>query len=235
MRLGQWGFVVAMVLAATSACAFKLAGLTPTEAFPGIHGLLVQAAVDGDAAAMERLVEQGADPNYHNSRGGTPLAWVTGAKNHRGLEKLLELGADPNAPVFNSTMVLEIAGGNDFEMLRIILEHGGDPNKAVGCDMPLGMVVDLDDATQRIDLLLAHGANINGLACGSGAPTRAAVIARFNLVLYMLAKGYNANLDELAGSVNRRLVPKDSHFYQEKMQVLEILRQRGAKIPPPAQ
>jgi hypothetical protein len=85
---------------------------------------------------------------------------------------------------------------------------------------------------KRIDLLLEHGADVNGEACNAGAPEVATALGRFDFVLYFLSKGYTNNLDRLARWVSQRDVPKDSPKFQDKIQVLEILRQRGAKIPP---
>jgi hypothetical protein len=224
--------VVTMATAA-AACGFRLGGMTAQEAFPGVHGKLVQAAIDGDTAQMERLVRAGADPNYRGAQGSTPLMWVFAASNYDGLEKLLELGADPNAKIPRaSTMMLDAARSNDFRAFKIILEHGGDPNKEVSCAVPLTDAVTApDDGTlvKRIDLLLAHGANINALPCGLGAAHKAIASGRFDLVLYLLKHGYNAHLDEIARWTRQAAAADDQSAYQRE--VLDYLRQHGAKVP----
>ena len=226
-------WVIAMVAMTTAACAFKLGSMTPEEAFPGIHGQLVQAAVDGNTEKMEQLAKQGADPNYRGAQGSTPLMWAQAAHSHRGLEKLLELGADPNAPILKGTasVTWAAARGNDTEILRILLDHGGNPNAAFECyTLLMAAVGSLE--RERVDLVLSHGANINGEVCDESAPEVAAAVGRFDWVLDFLSKGYDNKLERLAQICNIRIVPKDSQSYRDKMQALEILRQRGVKIPP---
>jgi uncharacterized protein len=231
-----WLSVIAMISLATSADAVKLGGMTPTQGFPGVHGLLVQAAVDGDTAKMDQLVRQGADPNYKGAQGYPALFWVMISHSHRGMEKLLQLGADPNTGLpHDSNLVWWAARGNDTDALRILLEHGANSNAPpCECETPL-MAAAKAFQIERIDMLLGHGADINGQACGFGAADTAAILGRFDIVLHLLSRGYDANLEGLAIMANDRSVPKDTQVYRDKLRVLEILRQRGVKVPPPKQ
>ncbi|TGN20267.1 hypothetical protein [Leptospira idonii] len=57
---------------------------------------LVNAAVDGDAAKVKKLVSEGANPN-HLEPGKVPmLIWTICADSFEGYKALLEAGADPN-------------------------------------------------------------------------------------------------------------------------------------------
>jgi ankyrin repeat protein len=227
------GMIIAMVSIVAAAYATTFGGKSATEAFPGIHGLLVQAAIDGDTVKMERLVKEGADPNYRGVHGIPPLLWLMGTRSYRGMAKLLELGADPNAPFPDGTTpTWKAAWGKDTEVLRIILDHGGNPNGPPH-ECTTALMTSLGSFEyERIDLLLAHGADINGNACNYGAANIAAIYGRFDMVLYLLSKGYSFDLSGLAKTVNNSLVPKNSAAYQDKQRVLEILREKGAKIPP---
>jgi len=181
---------------------------------------------------MADLVKRGADPNAKGYEQLTPLIWAISAHSHSGIGKLLELGADPNASNsdFGSPTWLA-ANGNDTESLKILLEHGGNPNVAFDCKTALIGAVRLIDRA-RIDLLLLHGADINSETCDETAPQSAAALGQFDLVLYFLSKGYSRNLDRLAWYVADRHVKEDSDAFRDKMKAIELLRARGAKIPP---
>lgn len=219
----------------TAACAFQLDGVKPKQAFTGLSADLVEAAITGNTSKMERLVKQGADVNAHDSEGNTPLVWALAAHNHAGLKKLLDLGANPNEKLkIGGTVIWVAAGDEDIEALKILLDAGGDPNVVAECSTVLMQSLDHPDIV-RIDLLLARGADINKSACNTSAPRNAAALGRFDIVLYLLEKGYRDNLDQLAISTNNRFVKKDSQAYQDKQKVIELLGRLGAKIPPPKQ
>lgn len=230
-----------LVVVAVASCgghfgAMRLGGMSPEEAFPGIDGRLVRAAVDGDTATMERLVREGANPNAKGAQSVTPILWTLAAHNHRGLEKLLELGADPNARFLARgnylTATWVAASANDYESFKILVEHGGDPNAACDCRTPLMAAIGTMDL-RKVDFLLAHGADINGEACGEDAAEYAAVLGRFDIVLYLFSKGYDTHLNRLAEWMRYGAVPKDSQAYRDKMKVTALLRERGVTIPAP--
>ena len=225
-----------LVSCAGPTASFRMGGMTAREAFPGIDGELAQATVEGNTAEMERLVKRGANPNAKGAEGSTPLMWAVGSHSHRGLEKLLELGADPNGriPVRGTSLppTWVAARGNDSETLKILLEHGGDPNAAHACETVLMAAVGSLEPS-RIDLVLTHGGDIDGEACEFGAPEVAAVLGRFDIVLYLFSKGYNNKLERLAKVASITHVSEQSQQYANKLKLLALLRERGITIPPP--
>ena len=56
---------------------------------------LGRAAVDGDAAAINALLDSGADPNAPGSHGITPLAWAARSGRIEAIDLLVARGADP--------------------------------------------------------------------------------------------------------------------------------------------
>jgi hypothetical protein len=234
-------YLILSLLVATAAQAadqYRLNGRTPEEAFPGINGKLVQAAVDGDTAEMERLVKQGADPNAQNAWSGTPLLWAMDAairrRSYAGLQKILELGASANATVGdNEILFVMVARGKDFDVFRIFVEQGADVNKGSGCFTPLSAAAFYGDI-RRIDLLLAKGADINGESCGLDAPMQAIARQRYDVALYLLSKGYNRDLDKIAdATVNIIVYPETAEMARDKRRLQDALRQRGIRIPEP--
>lgn len=211
--------------------ADRIAGVAPDEAFPGIHGQLAAAAVAGDTELMTRLVRDGANPNAHGLDGLTPLTWALMARSHTGLTKLLELGADPNAPIPIYGTVVLVAAYEDVDALKILLEHGGKPNITDDCDTPLSMAARTNlaygEVVRRIDLLLAHGADINLQACHRGALAMASVQNRFDVVLYLLLKGYNYDLADFALGVAMGNIIPDGPACRNKQRTIALLERRG--------
>jgi len=224
----MWVVVVVMASIMSAAEAFELGGKTPQQAFPGIHGQLVQAAVDGDVGKMELLVRKGADPNFKGLQSMTPLMWAVAAHSHSGIRKLLELGGNPNEPTPRGfTITWSVAGGNDIESLRIVLDHGGDVNGPVFDCLTALMNAVFARQMERIELLMAHGADVNGQACGRGAPDIAAVIGRFDMVVYFLERGYNINLERLARNLSIEGLSPNRN--RDLARALELVRQRSTR------
>lgn len=119
---------------------------------------LVQAAGDGDLEAVKRLIEGGADPNSVDKHGMGPLlnfhpevtrylldhgadpdlqrneniapVIVGVCGNFECLRLMVEAGADVNrASDHNGETALHgVAGGTDTRAVRLLLDHGANPN-----------------------------------------------------------------------------------------------------------
>lgn len=127
-------------------------------AAPPRNDRLVQAAVDGDLETVERLIETGADPNSVDQHGMGPLLNFHPAVTRFLLEHgadpdlqrneniapvivgvcgsfeclrlMVEAGANVNrASEHNGETALHgVAGGSDIRAVRLLLEHGANPN-----------------------------------------------------------------------------------------------------------
>ena len=76
--------VIVVLSTVRAAYGVEFGGKSPAEAFTGISGQLVEAAVDGNVQKMEQLIGEGADPNSKDKDGNTALLWVLAAHNTRG-------------------------------------------------------------------------------------------------------------------------------------------------------
>ena len=147
----------------------------------------------------------------------------------------------------------------DFESLKMLIAHGGDPNKDYDGKTPLMVAIQvMVDGYERLgrerfDYLIAHGADVNfeaysefgcslhkvvpkpeideNEACTKGAADFAVTFNRFDIAIELLSKGYTKHLDRLARYVAGSPVAKTSKAYREKLSLINILRQKGAKIP----
>lgn len=217
---------------------------TPQEIFPDPQvAALAQAAGCGDTAELERLVKSGANLNGRGHQGATPLIWALFLRNKPGLQKLLQLGANPNLKLDGSDdSVLTLAArGDDPELVEILLKGGADPNIRDSVDSPLQHAVahlerDLELRKQLVELLLKYGADINQAdVVNETAATTACALGEFNLVIFLLEKGYKHDLIDLARCTEIRVVPDDSEAYQWKLRVLDMLKERGVQFPLPEQ
>ena len=86
------------------------------------------AVLYSDAATLERLIQQGADPNKRNDAGASALMWA--AVDLEKTRVLLAHGADVNARSDDSRTPLMVAAGRPggAPTVKLLLAHGANPN-----------------------------------------------------------------------------------------------------------
>ncbi|KAK5048903.1 hypothetical protein LTR84_005323 [Exophiala bonariae] len=95
------------------------------------EGLLLRAVVQRDVEGVQRLLDEGSDPNAHEDSASTALISAAEAKNFEIVELLLEYGADPNGQQESgsmSTALHQAAQDGQEKLVRLLLEHWADPN-----------------------------------------------------------------------------------------------------------
>jgi ankyrin repeat protein len=134
----------------------------------------------GDAAKLRQLLDQGADPDAHDAHGNTALMLAARpANSHHAVQFLLERGADAKATnIYGATALMAAAAGGDAQSIKLLLDHGADPNAQPNPDQngflfgggrsPLMWAAFRGDTT-IIKLLLEAGADVNAPS-GLGTP-----------------------------------------------------------------
>ncbi|RDV01120.1 ankyrin repeat domain-containing protein [Undibacter mobilis] len=113
--------VAALVLTAPVASAQVAPDATEIAAYQGLHA----AAAAGDAAAVERLVKNGAALEARDKGGRTPLHVAVHLKKADAARALLRLGADANALDAQAYDIVTIASvADDVAMLKLSLDGG---------------------------------------------------------------------------------------------------------------
>jgi len=154
---------------------------------------LMQAALYGDAAAVRRLLDQGADPNRRNDAGATALMWAVDDLEKARL--LLDHGADVNARSSDARTPLLIAAGRhgNTAVVRLLLDHGAE--LSAKSPATLGYATVLSEAARTGDeallrMLIERGAD----------PKSAGVLALANAS----RSGCVKCIELLAGQADRR-------------------------------
>jgi ankyrin repeat protein len=141
------------------------------------------AALAGDADITRLLLERGADPNDDETPYHVPESY-----DHAVLRVLLESGrltADSLA-----TMLLRKADVHDTAGMRLLLEHGADPDRVTRWGFTaLQQAIRRDNSLEAILLLLDHGADpAHGVAL-------AAERGRGDVLRLLEARGAEASSD----------------------------------------
>lgn len=153
-------------------------------------GAPVRSALGFDVSetVMNWLVEQGADVNFANSYGATPLHHHAGMRTGN-VKYLLELGANINAKdKMGDTPLSKAVGAFRFENVKTLVEAGADINVIVR-------------DTSLVSLALKGTSNMNIPAC-------------VNIVEYLLDKGVKLTGEEAKEVVR---IGSDFEFYRDSI------------------
>jgi uncharacterized protein len=201
---------------------------------------LAKAAGDGNIRKIEQLVKEGISVNARGTQGATPLFWAM--RDRKGFKRLLELGADPNVVYADGNSVMHAATRlKDPRILKTALEHGGNPNlTAPGDSVGNTPLFDaLENGIEMVDLLLAHGADINARDNFESTPVlTAAKVVNLEMVYHLLERGADYSLKDrngydlarwVATTVGKIRPGTKWAKWQEK--VIEWLQAKGVEIP----
>ncbi len=90
--------------------------------------VLWNAARNGDAALIEKILADGVEVNSKNRYGATALSFATDRGHVEAVKVLLKHGADPNLrdSFYNATPFLWAASEGNLEIIRLMVENGAD-------------------------------------------------------------------------------------------------------------
>ena len=167
-----------------SAASEKAGWFFPNNTFKTPQGqALARAAQDNNANEVRRLIkDEHINPDTVFGQGnyyaeGVPLlAWPIVTQSLVGLKALLDNGANPNVklryPAADKTDVryydnpmVYASKEEDPAYLKLLLEHGGDPNTRNGDDETLLFQAFIwHNQWQNVMLLVEHGADVNAMS-----------------------------------------------------------------------
>lgn len=140
---------------------------------------LTQAAGHNDADAVRRLVADKQAVDETDQSGLTALMWAARLGALDAMQSLLDAGANVNARSSNRfewTALHHAVHRRQPAAVRLLLEHGADPNAAPHAEALTPLLMAAGDAGSAIvKLLLAHGANARYQGEWGGTPLTEAI------------------------------------------------------------
>lgn len=197
---------------------------------------LANAACEGDAAEVKRLVGQGVSPSARGKDGVGPLLWALSCRSEPGVRALLDAGADPNQAAGNYTPVLVAATYDDPTFLKLLLARGGDPNatEANGPDTALQKALSVGihrDDWRNYYILLDAGADINREHMGSTIAEAATALGQMDKAIELVERGYTHDLNGLAlGTYITQIGDTFPEKRRQQQQLLALLKAKGVPV-----
>jgi len=194
---------------------------------------IAHACESGDLTSAQMLLAAGSDIHHINKNGHSALM-LAAREGHDALVSLLishRVDVNQNGP--EGSAIWWAVGGDKQSIVQLLIDAGADPNlkSTRPADPQNPRVTLLASATvtndlAMIDLLLAHGANINGRGEDGTRPLMVAVwSAKEETVLYLLEKGADPNAVDDLGQTALMLAAEFA-----KPPALQSLLERGAKM-----
>lgn len=185
--------------------------------------------------------------------GQTLLNWAVYRDNYGSAKVLAELGADPNLKSYDSTSaVIQASDKIETSYLKLLLNHGGDPNTIANINEPQDLRTPLIASSfkslENVKLLVEAGANPNYIHRTKrgdigGEDVQSALIYAFrgnkiDIVRYLLIDVgvrfnyvFNTTIEgkplTILTYLREMTFSLDSKEYKIKMEVVEYLRSKG--------
>lgn len=123
---------------------------------------VADAAMNGDRAAVQALLNKKADVNAPQSDGATALQWAAYHDDLQLADLLIAAGANPKIPNREGATALQLASlRGSATMMAKLLKAGSEVNeRGVNGETPL-MFAARNGSVEAINLLLGRGAQIN--------------------------------------------------------------------------
>jgi ankyrin repeat protein len=189
---------------------------------------LVDAVRKNDGAVVRSLLKRGVDVNARQPDGSTALTWASYHDDVEVVDRLIAAGADVNAASEYGATALSVACENrNLVIAQRLLKAAADPNVANSSGETILMAV-ADMGTSEaalIELLIAHGANVNAreTAKGQTALMWAAVRGDLPVAKALLAAGADIHARTTAGST-----PLHFAVQQGSLSVAQLVLEKGA-------
>jgi ankyrin repeat protein len=173
---------------------------------------LAEAVAEGDQAAIDALVRDGADVNAKGKDGIPLLVWAIAKDSVAGFEALIRHGADLTSPVRDPALakknevtdrVIQLAvASSDPKFLRAAIDSGFDPDFVSDEETKESLLFDAvkHHSEAAVRLLLDANANVNHVnATGSTAVRFANNVSYYKMVAYLLERGIDPTIPDTWG------------------------------------
>lgn len=169
---------------------------TPTEK------AVIAAVYDNDTAALQRLLQTGADPNARDEKGRSAAMLAASSDLILLLRILIGAGADLQRQDARGCTVLDYAiVQNHLDVVRMLLEAGVDPNVENGAGFTALCFAAGENRLDALRMLLEAGADPNARCrVGNFALSSAAVSNQVDALRMLLEAGADPNARDSVGA-----------------------------------
>ena len=177
---------------------------------------LVIACEEGDLDFVKTLVNSGIDVNGIGSEGFTPLMMAVREDETEIVGYLLKQGADVNQVYNGWTALLEAVDEGSVKSMKHLLEAGAKVNYYWTQDTTaIGMAAS-EGNLDCLQLLLDHGADINGF--GNSIPPLHIAVAEDQraIVDYLISQKVNINKKDVDGRTPLMYAASEGHKFMAK-------------------
>lgn len=189
---------------------------------------LVEAARNGDAAAIRALLQKKTDANQTQADGTTALHWAVHRDDGATADALIRAGANVQAANRYGVTVLSLACTNgSSEMIERLLKAGANPNTALPeGETPL-MTAARTGKVDALKSLFAHGADINAKEIwrGQDALTWAAAEGHAGAVQLLVEFGGQVGARSKDGYTAMMFAARQGH-----LDIVKLLLTAGADV-----
>jgi uncharacterized protein len=189
---------------------------------------LIDAVKRQDAAAVNALLDRGADVDAAEADGATPLHWAAQLDDLAAVELLLEAGASATAANRFDVTPLELAANNgNAEIVARLLAAGADANaRSREGQTPL-MSAALNGRVGAVDALLALGADVHAAEAyrGQTALMLAAGEGNVEAMRSLIAAGAGVSVQSKSGFTPLLFAVRDA-----ELDAVRLLLEHGAEV-----
>jgi ankyrin repeat protein len=210
--------------------ALSLSLLAAGQAASSVDAQLLEAARIGDTAAVQQLLQKGANIEAKDKYGRTPLMVADIYDNTNVMKLLLDKGANIEAKdKYDKTPLIAAATYGKVEVVKLLLDKGA--NIAAEHDGETSLILAANEGkVEVVKLLLDRGDNIEAKATafpydGDTALIRASYQGRSEMVKLLLDRG--ANIEARNKNGNTALITAAENGHTE---IVKLLLDKGANI-----
>lgn len=222
--------------------------MNASDFFTSDYVSLLKLIQKGDKAKAQAVIGQGLSLDVHGKDGITPLFWLILKNDMPAIDLALQLGANPNfaESKYGDTPLNSILGGStkDDALVKLLLKNGANPNIPNRNGSPALFAAIGGDSRTQIDLLLAHGADINLQdKLHRNAALYTTYLNKFDLTYYLIERGGDYTNRATTGAdiawsihdkLTSNLLSPEFPAYGWALKLKALLESKGIVFPPPS-
>ncbi|HLW76193.1 MAG TPA: ankyrin repeat domain-containing protein [Bryobacteraceae bacterium] len=181
---------------------------------------IADAAMNGDRAAVQSLIQQKADVNAPQGDGSTALHWAAYRDDVQMVNMLLAAGANVKAETRDGaiTPLFMACSSADPAIVEAMLKAGADANAVKSNGTTALMMAADSGSVAEVQLLVGHGAKVNTKESvhGQTAIMFAAARGRDGVVRFLLAHGADPNVATEVRKLERVRFDQDGNIVEDR-------------------